>query len=82
MDTAIKKAVKESINALMVSQIKEVVVPLITKKMKSLDDQVNEVILPKVEEQISKIFLEIIEKGELGVGRSGAEGQITPQAVQ
>ena len=82
MDTAIRKAVKESINALMVSQIKEVVVPLITKKMKSLDDQVNEVILPKVEEQISKIFLEIIEKGELGAGKSGAEGQITPQAVQ
>jgi len=38
VDTAIRKAVKESVNALMVSQIKEVVVPIITKKMKSLDD--------------------------------------------
>jgi hypothetical protein len=40
----------------MMQQMKEIVVPLITKKMRSLDDQVNEVIMPKVEEQMGKLF--------------------------
>jgi len=55
-------------------------VPLMTKKMRSLDDQVNEVILPKVEEQIAQLFQDVIERGELASSgaKGGGDGQVTP----
>lgn len=37
--------------------------PIITKKMKSLDEQVND-LMPKIEDQIGKLFIDLIEKGE------------------
>ena len=55
-----------------------------TKKMRTLDDQVNEVILPRVEEQIGKLFQDVIEKGEIAnaAGKGNSDGQVTPQAIQ
>ena len=61
-------------------QMKEIIVPLMTKKMRTLDDQVNEVILPRVEEQIGKLFQDVIEKGEIAnaAGKGNSDGQVTP----
>ena len=62
-------------STLVTQQIKEIVVPIITKKMKSLDEQVND-LMPKIEDQIGKLFIDLIEKGE-----SKADAAVTPHAV-
>ena len=65
---------------MIMQQMKEIIVPLMTKKMRTLDDQVNEVILPRVEEQIGKLFQDVIEKGEIAnaAGKGNSDGQVTP----
>jgi len=38
VDTVIRKAVKEGVQSLVTSQIKELVIPILTKKMKTMDE--------------------------------------------
>jgi hypothetical protein len=43
--------------------------------MKTLDEQVND-LMPKIEDQIGKLFIDLIEKGE-----SKADASVTPHAI-
>ena len=73
MDATIRKAVKDGVGERIVGQhVRDVVVPLLTKKIKSMDDQVAEVIMPRVETQIEALFKRIVEK-ESALKQSGAQ---------
>lgn len=61
MDAVIQKAIKDSLSlgnseSLLSQQIKEVVVPILTQKMRSLDSQVSQQILPQLETFIANLF--------------------------
>ena len=82
MDATIRKAVKDGVGERVIGQhVRDVVVPLLTKKVKSMDDQVAEVILPRVEAQIEALFRKIVEK-ESALKQSSAQSAMPkPQEV-
>jgi len=82
VDATIRKAVKDGVGERVIGQhVRDVVVPLLTKKVKSMDDQVAEVILPRVEAQIEALFRKIVEK-ESALKQSSAQSAMPkPQEV-
>lgn len=72
---------KDGVGERIIGQhVRDIVVPLLTKKIKTMDDQVAEVIMPRVEAQIETLFRRVVEK-EGSLKQSGASTMPKPQEV-
>lgn len=80
MESIIKKTVKEGIQTLVKDELKQLVVPLLTKKLKTVDDQVNTHVMPKIEEHLQKLLKDLVQNGSL-TGKGNGE-DVTAEALQ
>ena len=63
---------------LLAQQIREICVPILTQKMRSLDSTINQSVLPRVEAQITNLFEALIANGEI----QNKADQFNEQAVK
>jgi len=80
VESIIKKTVKEGIQTLVKDELKQLVVPLLTKKLKTVDDQVNTHVMPKIEEHLQKLLKDLVQNGSL-TGKGNGE-DVTAEALQ
>ena len=63
---------------LLAQQIREICVPILTQKMRSLDSTINQSVLPRVEAQITNLFEALLANGEI----QNKADQFNEQAVK
>ena len=82
----IQKSIKDALtlggsDGLLAQQIREICVPILTQKMRSLDSTINQSVLPRVEAQIANLFQALIANGEIQNVQNKAD-QFNEQAVK
>lgn len=82
----IQKSIKDALalggsDGLLAQQIREICVPILTQKMRSLDSTINQSVLPRVEAQIASLFQALIANGEAQNGQNKAD-QFNEQAIK
>lgn len=86
INDVIERAIKEALSlqnseGLLTQAIKEIVVPILTQKMRSLDAQVKEQIVPQLETMIGNLFQTLIQHNEIQKMQSRQE-QFSEEAVK
>lgn len=82
----IQKSIKDALtlggsDGLLAQQIREICVPILTQKMRSLDSTINQSVLPRVEAQIANLFQTLIANGEIQNVQNKTD-QFNEQAVK
>jgi len=74
--------VREGISSQVTQQVRETVIPLITRKLRGIDDQLNDHVMPKVEEGIEKVMKGVIERIADQRSQGGDGNDVTPAVLQ